>query len=79
MDKPEKEIPVKDTTNRDMAVRTQALDMAIRSNCGQCYDTNNHMVFDAEEVVKGAKLFEEFIKGIVNKPETKFEPKKEGW
>lgn len=55
--------PIRDNANRDMAVRTQALDMALRSNCGQCYDTNGKIVFDAGEIVKAASAFESFIKG----------------
>jgi hypothetical protein len=61
---------------REMAVRTQALDMAIRSNCGQAYDTENHIVFDADDIVKAASKFAEFIKGTVTKTE---EDRKVGW
>ena len=58
-----------DTTSRDMAVRTQALDMAIKSNCGMVYNNEGNTQHDAEEIVKAASKFEEFIKGN----------KKEGW
>lgn len=57
------EKPKQDNSNRDYAVRTAAIDMAIRSNCGKCYDTENREVYEAEEIVKAAKLFEVFIKG----------------
>lgn len=77
-------------SNREMAIRTQALDMALRSNCGQCYDTEGKLIYDAEEITKAAKIFEGFIRGE-NTPsyinpltpqlnEPKFEPiKKDEW
>ena len=78
--------PKPDST-RDVAIRSACLDMAIRSNCGQCYDTEGKMIFDAGEIVKAASMFEAFIKGIKpfvegvsnnpNNPEIKF--KKESW
>jgi hypothetical protein len=80
---------------RKHAIRTQALDMAIKSNCGQCYDTEGKITYDAEEIVKAAKQFENFISGVTvdtpKKSETFIEGhtnnpknpetqfKKEGW
>lgn len=72
-------------TNREMAIRTQALDMALRSNCGQCYDTDGKVIYDAEEITKAAKIFESFIRGEATKskiPESfknQNETMKEGW
>jgi hypothetical protein len=66
--------PIKDTTARDMAVRTQALEMAIRSNCGKCYTEEGQETFDYRYIVEAALAFESFIKGI-NKPDVK----KENW
>lgn len=64
---------------RKHAIRTAAIDMAIKSNCGQCYDENERIVFNAGEIVKAAKTFEDYISGKEAKPEVKPEPKKEGW
>lgn len=57
---------------RDLAIRTQALDMAIRSSCGQCYEPEGKVVFDADEIVKAASKFENFIKGIVTTEKAKW-------
>lgn len=67
----------KDNTNRDMAVRTQALDMAIRANCGLHYDENGKENYDEELLVTAAKEFESFIKGIETTAPTS--TKKETW
>ena len=56
---------------RDMAVRTQALDMAIRANCGLVYTDDGKQSYSEIEIVKAASMFEEFIKGNSTK--------KEGW
>jgi hypothetical protein len=68
--------------NQDRAVRSVAIDMAIRANCGQCYDQNERIIYDARKIIKAAVMFEEFIKGVKpfvegvsnnpKNPETKF-------
>lgn len=63
--------PTKDNSNREMAIRTQALDMALRSNCGQTYTADNMPIHDHNKTIEGAKAFENFIRGEVAKPETK--------
>lgn len=55
----------KDTSNRDMAIRSTAIDMAIRSNCGHSYDAESRLIVEAEKIIEGAKLFESYIKGEV--------------
>lgn len=55
--------PTKDNSNREMAIRTQALDMALRSNCGQIYTANNMPIHDYNKTIEGAKAFENFIRG----------------
>lgn len=69
------------TDTRNHAIRTASIDMAIRSNCGQCYDTENRVVHDAQEIVKAAAMFEEYINGKVktDTPKIPETPKKEGW
>lgn len=63
---------------RKHAIRTAAIDMAIKSSCGQCYNTDGRIVFDVDEIVKAAKTFEDYISGKEVKSEVKPEPKKEG-
>lgn len=58
-----------DNFNRDMAVRSTAINMAIAAQCGLCHGPEGRVVYDPEEIVKAAKAFENYIKG--NKPDTK--------
>ncbi len=51
---------------RDLSIRSACIDMAIRANCGQAYDTDGHVVYDADDIVSAAKKFEDFIKGTIN-------------
>lgn len=67
----------KDNSNRDMAVRTQALDMAIRANCGLHYDEGGRASYDEALLVTAAKAFENFIKGTSTP--SPIETKKEAW
>lgn len=48
--------------NRDLSVRSAAIDMAIRSNCGQYYDDQGRILFDEKLIVEAAAEFETFIK-----------------
>lgn len=70
----EKPEMVKDTTARDMAVRTQALQMAITAQCGLVYDADSKAQYSEIEIVKAAMAFENYIKGIKqeDKPDAKW-------
>jgi hypothetical protein len=57
----ENETKAKD--NRDMAVRTAAIDFAIRCSSGSSYDFEGRAVTDPKKVVEAASMFEAFIKG----------------
>ncbi len=52
----------KDNT-RDLSIRSAAIELAIKSNCGQAYDTDGKVVYNADDIVSAAKKFEDFIKG----------------
>ncbi len=51
----------KDNT-RDMAIRTQALDWAIRANTGLHYDDTGRALHDERLIVEAATEFENYIK-----------------
>ncbi len=56
------EKPTKDTSTRDMAIRTQALDWAIRANTGLHYDDTGRALHDERLIVEAATEFENYIK-----------------
>ena len=51
------------TDTRDQAVRTVALEMAIKANCGLFYNADNMQLVCDTQIVDAAKKFEAFIKG----------------
>lgn len=57
----ENETKAKD--NREMAVRTAAIDFAIRCASGASYDESGRAITDPKKVVEAASMFETFIKG----------------
>lgn len=59
------EQPKPNDSTRDVAIRSDCLEMSIRAGCGQCYDTDGRMIFDAGEIVKAASMFEGFIKNTL--------------
>jgi hypothetical protein len=69
--------------NIDRAIRTAAIDCAIRSNCGQSYDEEGRQIVDASQVIQGAIKFEKFIRGEITLedlyPQQKKPEKKENW
>lgn len=53
----------KDTTNREMAIRSSALDMAIRAECYQSYDTQGkRLINDPDRLISAASKIEQYIK-----------------
>lgn len=92
-DKPDlvtKDRPPTPSETRNHAVRTASIDFAIRSQCGQSYDSDGRIIYDPDKMVLAATKFEAFIRGLDDKPNAtivksvtiealKQEPKKEGW
>lgn len=75
-----------DNIARDMAIRSTAIDMAIRANCGLVYDEEGRNCYNEDEIVKAASKFEAFIKngmpsaeGISNPATLNIKPKEEIW
>lgn len=65
--------------NVDRAIRSAAIDMAIRSGCGQAYDSEGRNIVDAEKLIKGAKAFENYIRQGIEPFIEGVSNKKEGW
>ena len=61
--KTERDFITKSTDTRDQAVRTVALEMAIKANCGLFYNADNMQLVCDTQIVDAAKKFEAFIKG----------------
>lgn len=52
--------------NREHAIRSVAMEMAIRSSSGSTYDEEGRSIIDPDKVVNAAKKFEAYIKGELN-------------
>ena len=61
--KTERDFITKPADTRDQAVRTVALEMAIKANCGLFYNADNMQLVCDTQIVDAAKKFEVFIKG----------------
>ena len=64
--KTERDFITKPTDTRDQAVRTVALEMAIKANCGLFYNADNMQLVCDTQIVDAAKKFEVFIKGTAS-------------
>lgn len=53
---------------RDISIRTACLDFAIKSNCGQSYDTEGRTQVYHDDILKAAKEFEAFVRGESKEP-----------
>lgn len=85
--------PIEAPSQKEMyerSIRSAAIDMAIRANCGQDYNEEGRAINSDDKIVNAASKFENFIKngsaqpfidGVSNhpnNPETKFKPVKKG-
>ena len=59
--------------NNPEDIRTNCLDMAVKSGCGQYFNDEGKLLICDTQIVAAAKKFEEFIKGMVDIPATKKE------
>jgi hypothetical protein len=84
-DEKEQTVKPKDITARDMAIRTQALDWAIRANTGLHYDDTGRALHDERLIVEAAAEFENYIKNgkkpitTENLTETQLDKLKDEW
>lgn len=52
----------KDISNREMAIRSSAIDMAIRAGCAVTYGRNDVVLNDPNRLVYAASIIEQYIK-----------------
>lgn len=52
----------KDTSNRDMAIRSSAIDMAIRALCAQDHNEDGMPIINPDKLICAARQIEQYIK-----------------
>jgi len=52
--------------NREMSIRSVAVEMAIKSGSGTSYDDEGRQIVDAQRIISAAKQIENYIKGEIN-------------